>query len=179
MRSKACAVAVLSAAMAAGCGGPKGRAVPGQQISGEPVSVVEFTTEGAWVNYDEPYDTFGLALASEIAAELRNRGHRAEVVRAGGTPARGTVVRGRVALIDGGSRAARVLIGFGAGGGRFAAEGEVMRADGTQLGTFRDERVASGMANMWGGSARDLVQKCIRTVGRDIAEMIDTGQYRR
>ena len=178
MKAKAW-VAAVSVVVVAGCGGrAPGPAVPGQRLSGEPVSVVEFTTEGAIVSYDEPYESFGLDVASEIAAELRSRGHRAELVRAGGTSASGTVVRGRVVLIDGGSRAARVIVGMGAGAGRFGVSGEVTRADGTRLGTFQDDRSSSGMANMWGGSAHDLVQKCIRAVGHDVAEMIDTGQYR-
>jgi hypothetical protein len=173
------AFGVFGVLVAIGCGGPKASPpVPGQRLSGGPISVVEFTTDGARVQYDEPYDTFGLALASEIAAELRQRGHDAKVVRAGETPPPGTVVRGRILLIDGGSRAARVGVGFGAGGASFGADGEVTGSDGTRLGIFKDQRTSSGMGNMWGGSAHDLIQKCIRTVARDIAGMIDTGQYR-
>src|SRR5262245_61653009 len=103
MRMRTWAIVVLG--VLAACGEPKqqGAVTAGQRLSGERVSVMEFGTEGARVHYTEPYDTFGLMLASEIAADLLNRRHLADVVRAGGTPASGTVVvRGRVFLIDAG-----------------------------------------------------------------------------
>lgn len=171
---------VLGLAVVVGCGGPRrGPAVSGARLSGEGVSVVEFTTEGARVNYEGAYEGMGLQLASEIAIELRRLGHAAEAVPAAKEGDGAVLVRGRIVRIDEGSRSARFWVGFGAGAAEFGAEGEVTRADGTVIGAFHDERGSSGMADAWGGSGRTLMQKCLTVVGQDIARMIDRGEYRR
>ena len=169
---------VLGLVVVAACA-PKRPAVTGPRLVGERVSVVEFATEGARVNYAGPHEAMGLQLASEIAIELRRLGHTAEAVTAAKAPDGTVVVRGRIYRIEEGSRSTRFWVGFGAGAAEFGAEGDVTRADGTPIGAFRDQRGSSGMADAWGGSGQTLLQKCLTVVGRDIARMIDKGEYRR
>lgn len=161
------------------CGGPSGpkqvtRA--GYQPSEEVISVVEFSQEGAQITYNAPHDTFGLAVAEEIAGALRKRGHVAHAVPARGEVPGEIVVTGRIVKIDAGSRATRYWVGFGAGSAKFGVEGNVQNAEGAEVATFADERW-SGFG-VFGGNSVSLVQKCLRAVGNDVAKMIDTGQYR-
>jgi hypothetical protein len=169
-----CAASFLVAC--AGPSGPKQAASSGFQLSGQPVSVLEFGLEGAQVTYNAPYDTFGLAIAEEIAAGLRKRGHQAEAVPAGGTAKGSIIVTGDVKRIDAGSRSQRYWVGFGAGAAKFGVEGSVKEAKGKEVASFSDERW-SGFG-VFGGNSISLVRKCLRVVGQDVAEMIDTGQYR-
>ena len=101
-----------------GCGGPKRATVPGPQVGGQRVTVVEFTPVAA-TNYNAPTGSLGLALAEEIAGELRRQGHTAEAIPAGGQPTGDVIVRGRLVRMDGGSRALRYWVGFGAGAAKF------------------------------------------------------------
>jgi len=158
-----------------GCGGPKRATVPGPQVGGQRVTVVEFTPVAA-TNYDAPTGSLGLALAEEIAGELRRQGHTAEAIPAGGQPTGDVIVRGRLVRVDGGSRAQCYWVGFGAGAAKFGTAGDVLKRDGTQLASFADER-RSGFG-IFGGATETLMQKCVRQVGRDIAEMVHTGEYR-
>jgi hypothetical protein len=87
-------------------------------------------------------------------------------------------VRGRILDVDGGSRALRFWIGFGAGAARLVAEGTLARTDGTLVASFRDGRSSSGAAELGLASDVSLVDKCLHAVAHDIAQMIDTGQYR-
>jgi hypothetical protein len=170
-------LAVLCLGLLTSCGAPA-RQLAAPRPTGEQITVVEFDTAGALVHYDRADRDLGHRLAGEIADELVRRGLDAEAVSAG-TPLRGTiVVRGRVLDIDGGSRALRLWIGFGAGAARFVAEGTVARADGTLVASFRDGRSSSGAAELGLAGDTVLMDKCVRSVAGDIAEMIDTGQYR-
>jgi len=160
----------------AGPSGPKQIESSGFHLSEQALSVVEFDLEGATVTYNAPYETFGLAVAEEIAAGLRKRGHQAEAVSAGGEVKGSVVVTGRVKRIDAGSRATRYWVGFGAGAAKFGVEGSVKEAQSGEVATFSDERW-SGFG-VFGGNSISLVRKCLRAVGQDVAKMIDTGQYR-
>ena len=164
-------------AACAGSSGPSGpelSASAGYRASGEAITVVEFSQEGAEIHYNAPHDAFGLAVAEEIAGALRKRGHRADAVPAGAVPENPVIVSGRIVLIDAGSRVARWLAGSGKA--KFGVEGSLQRADGAKLASFANERW-SGFGFL-GGNPVSLVQKCLRAVGDDIAKMIDTGQYR-
>lgn len=169
-----CAVFLLMGC--AGPSGPKQTASSTFQVSEQEISVVEFGLEGARVTYNAPYETFGLAVAEEIAAALRKRGHVAHAIPAGGEVTGSIVVTGNVTRIDAGSRAQRYWVGFGAGAAKFGVEGGVKKADGNEVVRFSDERW-SGFG-VFGGNSISLVRKCLRAVGQDVAKMIDTGEYR-
>jgi hypothetical protein len=57
-------------------------------------------------------------------------------------------------------------------------KGTVEQADGTKLASFRVQRSSSGEAQLGVANDRFLVEKCRRVLAGDVAEMIDTGQYR-
>lgn len=168
------AVIVGCLVLAAACSSPRAR-IAGPTVTGQRIAVLEFSSEGTVVKYNEPHDTFGLALAEAIADELRKRGHQATAVRRDAAPDADVLVRGRMTEIDGGSRALRYWVSFGAGAAKFGAEGDVVRADGTPVATFWDGH-GSGFG-FFGGTSADLLQKCIRRTGMEIAKMIDTGSY--
>jgi uncharacterized protein DUF4410 len=163
-----------------GCGEPaRGPVVPGPRLDGGAIAVAPFDSSAAEVvSYDLPYQELGRDLAADIAAELRRRGHESDVVPGAIPPADGAVVRGRIVRINGGSRALRFWIGLGAGRAQLAVEGTVERADGTKLASFRVQRSSSGEAQLGVASDYFLVEKCRRVLAGDVAEMIDTGQYR-
>ena len=142
-----------------------------------PITVVAFAVEPSGVHYEGSVDAMGLALAGQIADTLRRRGRNAQVASTPPVEGNGIIVRGRITTIDGGSRATRFWVGFGAGGASVAAEGEVVRADGTQVAPFKAVRSSSGMADMFGGDSPVLVDKCVRAVAEDIAEMVATSHY--
>jgi len=167
----------LSVACAGGPSGPERIETSGTAITRENISVVEFSLEGASIQYPESHVAFGLAIAEEIAGALRDRGHNAEAVPMGGAHSGHVVITGKVVRIDAGSRALRYWVGYGAGAAKVGVEGSVTKVDGGEAGTFRHERW-SGFG-VFGGNSVSLVQKCVRAVGRDIAEMIDTGNYTR
>jgi len=181
--NKRVSIALLCAAsFLVACAGQSGPSGPQQaessrfRLSGQAISVLEFSLARAMVTYNAPYDTFGLAIAEEIAAELRKRGHQAEAVPAGGEVKGSILVMGDVERIDAGSRSTRYFVGFGAGSAKFGVDGSVKEAQGGEVATFSDERW-SGFG-VFGGSSTSLVRKCLRAVGQDVAKMIDTGQYR-
>lgn len=142
-----------------------------------PITVVAFPVDPAGVHYEGSVDAMGLLLAGEIADTLRRRGRNAQAAPTPPADSTGIVVRGRITTIDGGSRATRFWVGFGAGGASVAAEGEVVRTDGTQVAPFKAVRSSSGMADMFGGDSPVLVDKCVRAVAEDIAEMVATSHY--
>jgi hypothetical protein len=172
--------ALLCAAfLLGGCAGPSGpeqSEVPGFKVSSEAISVVEFSQDGAWVHYNSPHDTFGLVVAQQIADYLRQKGHSAQAVPAGAAPVGPIVVTGRITMIDAGSRAARYFAGFGAGAAKFGVAGSVQNAQGEEIASFSDERWSGW--GIFGGSSTSLVQKCMRSVGRDVGQMIHTGEYK-
>jgi hypothetical protein len=169
-----CSVFLLAAC--AGPSGPKQSELTGYKVSNEAISVMVFSEDGAFIHYNAPHDHFGRTIAEEIASGLRTQGHTASVVSAGENPAGPIVVVGRIAKIEAGSRATRYLIGFGAGSAKFGVTGVVQNGQGEELATFADERWAG--VGVFGGNPIDLVQKCLRKVGQDVALMMHTGQYR-
>jgi hypothetical protein len=139
MRKARAVIGVVVVAGLVGCGA--GRPVTtGPQVTGQRIAVAEFQTDSATVRYNEPVDAFGLAMAEEIAGALRKKGYAAEAFPAGREPRGDVVVRGRYLLIDGGSRALRYWVGFGAGAAKMRVEGDVTRSDGTAIGHFAPGR---------------------------------------
>ncbi|MBW2694271.1 MAG: DUF4410 domain-containing protein [Deltaproteobacteria bacterium] len=167
---------MLGMLLAACASGPKQTTTSGYRASGGAITVVEFEQQGVRIKYNAPHDTFGLAVAEEIAGALRKRGHRADAVRTGSVPTGSIIVSGRVALIDAGSRGLRWVTIGAAGHAKFGVEGSVRNVQGGEVASFSNERW-SGFGFL-GGNSISKVRKCLRAVGRDVAEMIDTGQYK-
>ena len=66
-----------------------------------------------------------MALLAELLERLTSAGFTAGTVPTASVPRDGTLVRGRVTLVDAGSGVARSLVGFGAGQSRFVCEAQL------------------------------------------------------
>lgn len=98
---------------------------------------------------------------------------RIEVSEEKGGGEKTLLVRGRVLTMDPGSRAARYWAGFGAGAARAEVEGEIVDAStGKVLVRFRQER-RSGVG-MAGGDYVKLMQRNLRTIGEDVALILQS-----
>jgi hypothetical protein len=152
---------------------------PNAQIAGQPVTVVEFTVDDAVVEYDADYRSYGLLLAEQIAADLRNFGYdaRSASARALPAPKQGVVITGRVLRIRGGNRTLRAVVGYGAGQAGFGAEGWLTSPDGAEIARFSCQRRDS--FGPFGGDSEALVKGLIKETGLRSAQMIHTGQYER
>lgn len=157
-----------------GPSGPSTKATSTHAFSGGTIAVVEFDQASANVQYNGPHDTFGLVVAQEIASRLGKLGHNAKAVPAAGRHDAQTVVTGRVTRIEGGNRAARYFVGFGAGAAKVGVVGSV-REGNREVASFSHERWSG--VGVFGGASASLLQKCLRAIGADVAKMIDTGQY--
>jgi hypothetical protein len=88
-----------------------------------------------------------------------------------GKGGKGTIViRGRVTVMDPGSRAKRYWGGFGAGAARTAISGEAIDAQGRILFRFKQER-RSGVG-VGGGGYEALLNRNLRAIGEDIAYIL-------
>jgi hypothetical protein len=79
-------------------------------------------------------------------------------------------IRGRVTVLDPGSRAKRYWGGFGAGAARVAISGEAIDSQGRVLFRFRQER-RSGVG-IAGGGYEALLNRNIRAIGEDVAYIL-------
>ena len=173
-------VLLIALSMSLGCGEPaQVRVVAGPRFGNEVIAVAPFDVAGTEVvSYDLPYTELGRELATDIAEELRQRGHESRVLAPDAPEADGAVVRGRILRINGGSFGLRFWIGMGAGRAQVTVDGTVAQADGTNVASFRLQRSSSGEAQLGFANDHFLVQKCRRVLAADIAEMIDSGQYK-
>ena len=168
-------IGVLSLSVAcAGPSGPSTQATGTHTLSSGTIAVVEFDQAGADVHYNGPHDSFGLVVAEEIASRLGKLGHSAKAVPAAGRHNAQTVVTGRITRIDGGSRATRYWVGFGAGAAKVGVAGSV-REGNREVASFSHDRWSG--TGVFGGASASLLQKCLRAIGADVAKMIDKGQY--
>lgn len=88
--------------------------------------------------------------------------------------ARGTlIVRGRVTLLDPGSRSKRLFIGYGAGAGRAAIAGEIVdAATGEVLLRFTQERLSWKERFGRGSSYEEIMKRNLHAIGKDVANIL-------
>jgi hypothetical protein len=87
------------------------------------------------------------------------------------SPEKVLLLRGKVADIQPGSRAARYWGGFGAGAAWVKIDGEIVDAkSGAALLKFEQKRV--GSMGAFGGSYNGLLTDCVVEIGRDIGRLI-------
>jgi hypothetical protein len=137
------------------------------------LTVFEFDTTQARVSgYESPSQALGLALASEVATGLRERGRAAEFAPASApTPYGGIVIRGRITAIDSAGRRGGI-VGPTGPLASCACDGVVATSEGATITSFRDEERASGTDD---DPSEGPVQKCLQSLGRRVATMIDLG----
>src|SRR5262245_10239396 len=151
-----------------GCPTPRSGAPPGTTIA-----VEEFVVPRDVVvrRYSGSPEAAGLTYAHVLAEQVTRLGYQAVVVPQGVPPTGDLVVSGRIAAIDGGNTAKRLLIGLGTGRSEFAVHGTVTRADGSSVGAFTERRTGDG----WGeeGALGNAMGRSAKFVG----QMISTGDY--
>lgn len=84
------------------------------------------------------------------------------------------IVRGTVEAINPGSRAKRMLVGYGAGATGNKISGEIVDAKtDTVLVRFTQERRSGGTFKFAGGSSKTVMRDSIHAMGQDIAHILD------
>ena len=97
--------------------------------------------------------------------------HDGKAGPSGDAASRTLVVRCKIVVLDPGSKAARLTVGFGAGAARTGIEGEVQAGDTqTVLLRFTQER-RSGVG-MLGGGYQKLMRKNLREIAEDLAKVL-------
>jgi hypothetical protein len=116
-----------------------------------------------------------LAKATDPFVEgLARKAESMQVSAGEGSKAPGTlIVRGRVTVMEPGSRAKRLFVGYGAGAARAAITGELVdAATGEVLARFTQERL-SGMERFGRGSSyEEIMKRNLRTIGQDVANIL-------
>jgi len=168
-------VAVISlVAVIAGCGGAKSRH---GATGGSKILVREFDMSGAQVTaYERATNGFGLEFAQALAKNLNESGFDADAVpRGAAVPTDVMLVHGDVVKIDGGNRALRYTVGFGAGAAEFRVRGKVVGQSGDTVGQFATSRRAG--VGAFGGDTESLMHRCVESVADDVADMVASGKY--
>jgi len=112
-------------------------------------------------------------LASRIAAKLKQLGPFTDVseLASGAEPAADSILlEGKFTELNPGSRAARYVVGFGAGHSSVGVEGSVKTTDGTLLATFKQRRL--GSAGAFGGDSVGKMSEDVKNIGDDIAKFL-------
>ena len=84
------------------------------------------------------------------------------------------IVRGKVAELNPGSRAGRMLVGYGAGGSGTKLSGEIVDAkSGEVLARFTQARRSGGTFKFAGGNDMDVMRDSVHAAGKDVAHILD------
>jgi hypothetical protein len=87
------------------------------------------------------------------------------------------VIRGRVDEIDPGSRAGRMMVGYGAGSAATKVTAEIVDAkSGAVLARFTQKRRSGGTFKFAGGGDVIVMRDSIHAMGKDIAHILDAFQ---
>ena len=84
------------------------------------------------------------------------------------------IVRGKVEELNPGSRAGRMLVGYGAGGTGTKLSGELVDArSGEVLARFTQARRSGGTWKFAGGNDMDVMRDSVHAAGKDVAHILD------
>src|SRR5262249_40033461 len=118
-------------------------------------------------------DGYTLTLLEALRPELKAK---ADVTASDKTnkDAKTLIVRGKVEELSPGSRAGRMLVGYGAGGSGTKLSGEIVDAkSGEVLAKFTQARRAGGTWKFAGGNDMDVMRDSIHAAGKDVAHILD------
>lgn len=169
---------VFAAACITGCAARASAPEPTSPLATHDIVVREFDTTGAEVYRMENDDIrpLGVGLAKAIAGifewwdeENWHEGKTRYDPNAEPGPGR-ILIEGRITYIDGGSRAMRYFIGWGAGNVQVWAKGRVVGADGAVLADFVSEQSCSRA--MAGGDYETLLQDCLDAIAYEVGEIV-------
>ena len=137
------------------------------QVSGFGTDGVERPPKGE--NTYEPVRKVLNNVSAPVVEGLKNELPGKKVSR--GKGGKGVIViRGKVTVMDPGSRAKRYWGGFGAGAARTAISGEAVDSQGRVLFRFKQER-RSGVG-VGGGGYEALLNRNLRAIGEDVAYIL-------
>jgi hypothetical protein len=166
---------IVSMVAVVACGGTPARH---GAAGGSRVLVREFEMTGTKIeNYDAATSGYGLEFAQALAKNLREKGFQADAVPHGAAVPKGVMtVQGKVLRIDGGSRALRYTVSFGAGAAEFGVQGNVVGSVNEAVGQFATSRRAG--VGAFGGDTETLMHRCVESTADDVADMVATGRYK-
>lgn len=146
----------------------------------ETLAVVKVDTSGTPLpdKKEKALKSVSTVLASytdTLAEALRDalKGKTVEQVADEPKAAKTLILRAKVLEIDPGSRGARMMVGYGAGGTANGISGEIVDAQsGDVLLRFTQRRRSGGTFKFAGGSDLQVMRDGIHAVGKDIAAII-------
>ncbi len=124
------------------------------------------TVKGVLDHYTE---TFVVAFQKELKAPAK-----VEIVEKPARAVKTLIVRGKVEELSPGSRAGRMLVGYGTGGSGTKLSGEIVDANSrTVLARFTQARRSGGTFKFGGGNDERVMQDAIHAEGQDVAHILD------
>jgi hypothetical protein len=118
-------------------------------------------------------DAYTLTLVEALRPELKAKADVSASDKAT-KEAKTLIVRGKVEELSPGSRAGRMLVGYGAGGSGTKLSGEIVDAkSGEVLARFTQARRSGGTFKFAGGKDMDVMRDSIHAAGKDLAHILD------
>lgn len=151
----------------------------------ENVAVLRFDTaatplpdqkEKSYQSIKDVLTTYTDTLVESLRPELKSK-KTIEVVASAPKTDKTLIVRGTVDEIQPGSRAGRMLVGYGAGSAANKITAEIVDAtSGAVLVRFTQKRRSGGTFKFAGGNDVEIMRDSIHAMGKDIAHILDSFQ---
>jgi hypothetical protein len=151
----------------------------------ENVAVLRFDTaatplpdqkEKSYQSIKDVLTTYTETLIEALRPELKSK-KTIELVTSAPKSEKTLIVRGTVDEIQPGSRAGRMLVGYGAGSAANKITAEIVDAkSGAVLVRFTQKRRSGGTFKFAGGNDVEIMRDSIHAMGKDIAHILDSFQ---
>jgi hypothetical protein len=130
------------------------------------------TKEKSYKSVKTVLDGFTETLTEALRDEVKGKVNVEQMASAPKT-SKTLIVRGKVDEISPGSRAGRMLVGYGAGSSGTQITGEIVDAkSGKVLARFTQKRRSGGTFKFAGGSDVQIMRDSIHALGQDIAHIV-------
>jgi hypothetical protein len=149
------------------------------------IAVMKFDTSATPLpdQKEKSYESMKSVLASytdtlveAVRDELKTKA-KVDQTAAAPKSAKTLIIRGTVDEIEPGSRAGRMLVGYGAGSAATKVTGEIVDAkSGAVLVRFTQKRRSGGTFKFAGGNDVTIMRDAIHATGKDVAHIIDAFQ---